>query len=333
MKVTMEEVAKRAGVSKALVSRYLSAKPGVSQANKLKIKDAIDHLHYRLPATKETSNVSIIISGVSDFHQPLLNACSSIALAENSVLSIINCINEVEVKVKTAEILCQRPVQGVIIYGSSISDKAMIDIFIQNKIPLVLMENDLPDTEVEKILVDNFQGQYNMTKYVIDMGFKDIRMIPWDLSTRAGTERMAGFLTALRDNNLMVGNNYIFPPEKPLFEGVFDILKKLHDHKNLPEVFICSGDSVAIKALISCDKLGIRVPEDLSITGFDGIPLELLTPWVSKLTTMRQPLAEMGDFAIKRLLKHIENPDETPQKTIFQSALIKGETVKKPWRA
>ena len=328
MKVTMDEVAKRAGVSKALVSRFINAKPGVSQVNKLKIKGAIDDLHYQLPGVKEVSAISIMVDGVSDFHHPLLTACSAVALSENCILSIINCFNDIDIKLKAAEILSHGGVQGVIVYGSSVSDKAIIDIFIQNKIPLVLIENDLPDTEVEKILVDNFQGQYNITRHVIDLGFKDIRMIPWDLSTRAGSERMAGFLAAIRDNNLTTGNNYIYPPEKPGFQGIFDIVKKLYVHKDLPEVFICSGDTVAAHALISCEKLGINVPDDLSITGFDGINLNLLAPWTSMLTTMRQPLVEMGDFATKRLLKHIKNPDEKAQKTMFHSTLIRGATVK-----
>ena len=328
MKVTMGEVAKRAGVSKALVSRYLNGKPGVSQANKIKIKNAIDDLHYRLPGAKEVSSISIIVDGVSDFHVPLLTACSAVALAEGSVLSIINCFNDIDIKIKAAKIISQGSAQGVIVYGSTITDKAMIDIFIQNKIPLVLVENDLPNTDVEKILVDNYQGQYNITKYIIDTGFKDIRMIPYDLSTRAGSERMAGFLAALRENNLMAGNNYIYPLQKPGFQGVFEIINNLKIHNSVPEVLICGDDTVAAHVLISCDKLGITVPGDLSITGFDGIPIDLLAPWAYVLTTMRQPLAEMGDFATKRLLKHIKNPYEAPQKTVFNSTLVRGETVK-----
>ena len=111
-------------------------------------------------------------------------------------------------------------------------------------------------------------------------------------------------------------------------QGVgFAIFKQL-DFKNLPEVFICSGDTIAVYALISCDKLGIKVPRDLSIAGFDGVQVELYSPWLSALTSMRQPLAEMGKFAVKRLLKIINDPDEPPQKTLFHTVLIPGETVK-----
>jgi len=328
MKVTMDTVAKKAGVSKALVSRYLNSKPGVSPGNRIKIKSAIEQLNYRISGTNGLFSIFMIVDGISDFHAPLLEACSEAALEEGCILSIVNCFNDVDVKIKTAKIISKSPFQGVIIYGSSINDKDMIDLFIRNKTPLVLVENDLPDTEIEKVLVDNFQGQYSLAKHIIDLGFKDIRMIPWDLSTRAGSERMAGFLAALRENNLMTGNNYIYPPEKPGFNGIYDVIKKLHNHKNLPEVFICGDDTVAIHALISCERLGIKVPDELSITGFDGVPLELLAPWTSILTTMRQPLAEMGAFAIKRLLKHIQDPDELPQKTMFHSSFVKGETLK-----
>ena len=336
MKVTMDEVAKKAGVSKTLVSRYLNSKPGVSQENKSRIKNAVDGLHYRLPGIKESAVITIILDGITDFHQPLLEACSAAALEEGCLLTIVDCFDNTSVKVRNADILSRGSVQGVIVYGSSISDKAMIDIFIQNEIPLVLIENDLPGAEVEKILVDNFEGQYNITKHVIDIGFKDIRMIPWDLSTRADTERMAGFLAALRENQLMIGNSYVCPPEKPGFQGVFEMIERFYIHHNLPEIFICSGDSIAAFALISCDKLGINIPGELSITGFDGVEVELFSSWLSRLTTMRQPLAEMGDFAVKRLLKLMRNPGEKPKKTMFQTTLVHGETVNaagRPWRS
>jgi len=335
MKVSMDEVAKKAGVSKTLVSRYLNSKPGVSQESKSRIRNAVEKLNYRLPGEKEGAVISVILDGITDFHEPLMSACSAAALENSCLLTVVDCFGDTSVKVKNADLLSRGTVRGVIIYGSSISDKDMIDIFIRNEIPLVLIENDLPGAEVEKILVDNFEGQYNITKYVIDRGYRDVRMIPWDLSTRADTERMAGFLAALRENNLMTGNNYICPPEKPGYQGVYDIIERFHAHHHLPEVFICSGDSIASYALIACEKIGIKVPDELSITGYDGVDIKLLSPWLSSLTTMRQPLEEMGDYAVKRLLKIIKKPDETPQKTMFHTVLIPGGTVNKEgpaWR-
>jgi LacI family transcriptional regulator len=212
-------------------------------------------------------------------------------------------------------------------YGSSVSDKAAIDIFIQNEIPMVLIENNMPGVDVEKILVDNFQGQQNITKYVISRGFTDIRMIPWDLSARAGAERLAGFLAAIREHETMIGNNYVCPPEKPGFQGIFEIVSELYSLRDLPEVFVCSGDMVAAYVLASCVKLGIKVPGELSVTGFDGLSADIFTAWGPRLTTMRQPLSEMGGFAVKRLLRHIENPGEPPMKKMFYTELVAGETV------
>jgi LacI family transcriptional regulator len=327
MKVTMEQVANRAGVSKALVSRFINGKPGVGKESRSRIQDAINCLHYRLPDTREGNTISIILDGVSSFHGPLLSACSASALAEGYALTIVDCFDDSAIKKEVAGILSQGCTRGILVYGSSISDKAMVDIFIQNEIPLVLVENDLPGADVEKILIDNFQGQYNITKYVIDRGFTDIRMIPWNLSTRAGTERLAGFLAAMRENQLMVGNSYVCPLEKPGFQGVFELVKKLHSLHNLPQVFVCSGDTVATYVLASCVKIGIKVPEELSVTGFDGLSADIFASWGPVLTTMRQPLSKMGDFSVKRLLYHIKNPKEPPLKEMFHTELVVGETV------
>ncbi|MDR2019981.1 MAG: LacI family transcriptional regulator [Treponema sp.] len=327
MKVTMEQVANRAGVSKALVSRFINEKSGVGKENRARIQDAINYLHYRLPGAREGNTISVILDGVSSFHAPLLSACSAGALAEGYALTIVDCFDDSTVKEEVAGILSRGCTRGVLIYGSSISDKLMIDIFIQNEMPLVLIENDLPGVDVEKILVDNFQGQYNITKHVIDMGFTDIRMIPWNLSTRAGTDRLAGFLAAMREHQLMAGNSYVYPLEKPGFQGVFELIRELYSLRNLPQVFVCSGDTVATYVLASCVKLGIKVPEELSVTGFDGLSADIFASWGPVLTTMRQPLSEMGDFAVKRLLKHIENPGEPALKKMFHTGLIAGETV------
>jgi DNA-binding LacI/PurR family transcriptional regulator len=327
MKVTMEQVASWAGVSKALVSRFINEKSGVGKENRVRIQDAINHLHYRLPGTREGNTISIILDGLSSFHAPLLSACSASALTEGYALTIVDCFDDSAIKEDVAGILSQGCTRGILIYGSSISDKVMVDIFLQNEIPLVLVENDLPGVDVEKILIDNFQGQYNITKHVIDMGFTDIRMIPWNLSTRAGTDRLAGFLAVMRENHLMVGNSCVYPLEKPGFQGVFELIQELHSLHNLPQVFVCSGDTIATYVLASCVKLGIKVPEELSVTGFDGLSADIFASWGPALTTMRQPLSEMGDFAAKRLLAHIKNPEEPPLKRMFHTELIAGETV------
>jgi LacI family transcriptional regulator len=329
MKATMDQVAKKAGVSKALVSRFLNAKTGISENSRVRIKSAIDDLHYRLPGVMSGNTIAIILDGVSIFHGPLLTACSAAALAEGYLLTIVDCFDDDAVKEKIAGIISGDRIQGIIVYGSSLSDKVMIDIFIQHEMPLVLIENDMPGANVEKILVDNFQGQYNITKYIIDMGFTDIRMIPWNISTRAGTERVSGFLAAIRESALMTANNYVYPPEKKGYQGVFEIVEKLFVRHDLPQVFVCGGDTIATYVLASCLKLGIKVPEELSVTGFDGVPSDAYAPWGPQLTSMRQPLSEMGEYAVKRLLKHINNPNEPPNKKFFHTDLIKGESARK----
>lgn len=328
MKATMEQVAQRAGVSKALVSRYLNEKPGVSPESAARIRAAIEHYHYRRPGLAEGNALAIVLEGVSSFHRQLLRACMDAALEHGHVMSIIENFGDDAVKEKSASILSQGCVEGVIVYGSALEDKAMIDILLQNGTPLVLVENDLPGVEAEKILIDNYQGQYGITRLLIEAGYRDIRMIPWDLSARAGTERLAGFLAALRDNGIEPGGSYVYPPEQQGYEGVYQVVERLHSAGSLPEAIVCSGDTTALYVLASFMKLGIRVPRDVAVTGFDGATADSFTNWAPSITTMRQPLYDMGAYAVERLLDRIKNPGGPTKTTVFHSEFVQGETTR-----
>jgi len=327
LKATMAQVAELAGVSKTLVSRYLNGKPGVSAESAARIQDAIERLKYRLPTAGEARVIALILDDVSLFHGELIRACSDVALENGYVLMVVDGFDDGAIKERAASILARGCVKGVIVYGSAAQDRRAIDTLTQAGIPLVLVENDLPDVKIEKILVDNFNAQYTITQYLIDRGFRDLRIIPWDVSTRAGTERLSGFLAALRDNALTPGNSYLYPPEKWGYASVFNIVKRLYEIDDLPEAFVCSGDTNAAYVLASCIQLGIPVPERVSVTGFDGVLSDRFFTLNARITTMRQPLREMGLCAAKRLLRHIDHPGTPPETSIFHARLVEGDTT------
>jgi len=324
----MEQVAERARVSKSLVSRYLNERPGVGADSAGRIKEAIDHYHYRLPGTAEGSAIAIMLGGLSNFHRELLEACSGAALERGFVLTAVYTFGSREMKERCAELLAQGCVRGVIVYGSSLDDQDAIEILLQNEVPVVLVENDLPQVEAEKILVDNFRGQYELTRLIIEAGYKDIRMVPWGMSTRAGAERLSGFLAALREYGRAQGNSYIYPLETLSYEGAFEIVQRLHALGNMPEVFVCGGDTTAQLIMSACIKLGYNVPGDIAVTGFDGDSDEFLQIWTPKLTTMKQPLREIGVLAVDRLAEHIAEPQTPVKTTVFEAVPILGDTAR-----
>lgn len=328
MKATMEQVAKRAGVSKALVSRYINTGTGVGRKSAEKIQEAIRHYQYHLPGLAAGSEIAMLVNGLSGFHRLLIQACFDTAFEENYLFTIIECFDDPERKEKAAEMLTRSNIRGVLVYGSEMSDKAAIQILTQAKVPLVLIENDLPEVQADKILVGNYQGQYRLTQRLIESGCRDLRMVPWGMSTRAGAERLSGFLSALRDCGANAGNHYLLPLEEATIDCAVNMVKRLLVADELPDVLVCGDDDTGYLMAAACIEAGLRVPEDIGVTGFDGIRMPGGHFRAAELTTMRQPFAEMGSLAVKRLIRKIEYPKTAVETVLFETELIEGATTK-----
>lgn len=328
MKVTMDQVAKRAGVSKALVSRYINTGTGVGRKSAEKIREAIRHYRYHLPGLAAGSEIAMMVNDLSGFHRQLIQACFDTAYEENYLFTMIECFDDPVRKEKAATLLTQSNIRGVLVYGSEMSDKTAIQILSEARVPLVLIENDLPEVEADKILVDNFKGQYQLTKKLIESGCRDLRMVPWGMSTRAGAERLSGFLAALRDGGVNVGNHYLLPLEDMTIDSAVSMVRRLQASGELPEIFVCGDDDTGHLMAAACMEAGLRIPEDIGVTGFDGIHIQGGRFRSLQLTTMRQPFAEMGSLAVRRLIRKIEYPKTAVETVSFETELITGDTTK-----
>lgn len=293
-----------------------------------KIREAIRHDQYHLPGLAAGSEIAMLVGGLSGFHHELIRSCFDTAFEENYLFTIIECFNEPTRKEKAAKMLARSNIRGVLVYGSEISDKVSIQILTEAKMPLVLIENDLPEIAADKILVGNYQGQYLLTQKLIESGYHDLRMVPWGMSTRAGAERLSGFLSALRDCGVNAENHYLQPLEEPSIDCAVKMVNRLLAAGELPDVFVCGDDDTGQLIAAACTEAGLRIPEDIAVTGFDGARTQGGTNRDLALTTMRQPFAEMGSLAVKRLIRKIENPDTSVETVLFETALITGATTK-----
>lgn len=328
MKATMEQVAKRAGVSKALVSRYINTGTGVGEKSAEKIQEAIRHYRYHLPGLAAGSEIAMLVNGLAGFHRQLIRSCFDTAFEANYLFTIIECFDDPARKEQAATLLTQSNIRGVLVYGSEMSDKAAIQILTGARIPLVLIENDLPEVEADKILVGNYQGQYRLTRKLIESGYRDLRMVPWGMSTRAGAERLSGFLSALRDGGVHAGNHYLLPLEEATLSCAVALVRRLQSAGELPEVLVCGDDDTAQLMAAACLEAGLRIPGDIGITGFDGVCTDGGRYPDLKLTTMRQPLSEMGSLAVKRLIRKIERPKTEVETVLFDTQLVSGATTR-----
>ena len=138
-------------------------------------------------------------------------------------------------------------------------------------------------------------------------------------------DRINGFFKAMNENNINVSSNWIFDGDYTIVSGM-NIMKNIISSQNMPDAIICSNDHMAIGALTEAKKANIRIPKDLSIMGFDDINISALID--PPLSTVKQPLFDMGFAASEILFKKIQDPDAPPIHKIFPIELIIRKSIK-----
>lgn len=230
------------------------------------------------------------------------------------------------------EALAQMKLGGILLVGPA--ELATISLIKELKLPLLLVDNCVPGLPVDAVLSDNFEGARTAVDYLISEGHTRIGFIggptikgPRPINKIYTIERRAaGYRTALRDAGLPV--NYDWYEEGNLTpEGGYEACKRLlAKHDTLPfSALFCANDATAIGAMKALREADLRIPEDVSLVGFDDIEMvEHLTP---ALTTMRVDKEALGYIAVKHLLMRVADPDAVSSTSILNVELIKRDSV------
>jgi len=327
--VTIAQIAAEANVSNALVSRVLNNKPGVSPENRAKILAIIEKHGYvpnaiaRSLVTQKTHTIGVVMDSLSDtFFFDLI--CGMQNAAEEMDYNIIFCSgsNDSNIKLKYVDYFVQGRSDGVIAYGSR-SQELFYEI-INKARHFVIVEGDVPDKIFNKVQVNNFNGSYRATKHLIDLGYKNIVHFTGNMDHTVSGDRLEGFKKAMRDHSLPLDDAVVKADFSE--QTAYDLMKKMIAQNKVPEALFAGADKSAYGILRAFFEHGLAAPRDMALIGFDGdIPdsSDILYP---KLTTMRQPLFEMGESAVHLLIRSIENPDKLPETIIFDAEFIQGET-------
>ena len=331
----IEDVAKAAGVSKALVSRYLNNKPGVGENNKRKIAEEIRRLHYRRNdiarslVKQRTGAVGVILDSLCDtFVFDLIRGLETGARENGYKVVFCDCREDPKAKLEYIEYLSHSRVDGLVLYGSFLTDNVLAGELSRSGFPFVLIENDVPGVTANKVLIDNFGGAKRAVRHLFLRGCRDIRMVCWGMSTYAGKQRCEGFKAGLAACGLPLGTESVYfeteglDPTEP--HGIMD---RLIDGGNLPDGIFFGADVLAFSAIKTCLRRGVKIPDDLAVVGFDNDRYtggDLLMP---KLTTLAQPLGEVGRTALCLLADALKHPDKPCETRMYTAELIKGDTA------
>lgn len=311
MPVTIYDVAKRAGVGIGTVSRVLNDSPQISPKTREKVLKAIRELQYRPHALarglarNKTGMIAVVMPFfIGYFYFELLRTIQRELSKKGYDLILYNVENPKQLDSIFEKSLKERRVDGLLILSIPISD-AYAKELTRHRFPVVLVDTAHPC--LDSIKVENTQGAYTAVSYLISLGHRRIGMITGKLSTPPARERVEGYKRALRENSIPFDPRYLVVPDIPEADGFnrsagYEGFKQLVSlGKERPTAIFASSDIQAAGALLASQELHIRVPEEIAIVGFDDVELASYLG----LTTMKQPLEDMGKLAVERLIERI----------------------------
>lgn len=224
-----------------------------------------------------------------------------------------------------AERMIENSVSGVIFVPTAVADdqnQNVIAKLIKAGIEVVQVDRSINNENLDLVTADNFQGAYDMTNYLIRRGHRRIAIT---LSTLINTERdrLAGYKKALSDNNIEVDEDIIKTHSGPFAEGKYlQIAEKLlKPGKNISAIF-AGHDRIALTFYSMAQKLGIKIPEDISLVGYDDLSFTTIS-----LTTMHQPIYEMGQESMQLIMQRLSGAITEPQKIVLKSYLVERTSV------
>ena len=333
--MTIKDIAKISGYAVGTVSRVLNNHPSVSDTARKKILEVAEQYNFvrntnAQQLKQQGRYIAILVKGVSNI---LLNSILEIIqkhIGETTYTSSVFVLDEYDNEAKTAlKIYYEKRPAGIIFLGGN--PQRYENDFNKIKVPCVLVTNQAENVEnknLSSVGTDDKKAAMEITEYLIKKGHKKIGVIGGDITNSEISERRyKGFMAAIEKHNLDFDFDKQYQTTKYSFEGGAEGVKKLLQKCDDITALFAMSDVQAIGAIRELNDKGLNVPNDMSITGFDGL---LLTQYLyPRLTTIRQSEESLARQGLEALLKAIQREDEESEHLLIPFELIEGESVLK----
>ena len=313
-RVTLRDVAEAANVSLTAVSFYLNNRPGLSDATRQRIAETVERLGYiqrKTPAGTTSSFIGLLIerlplSPFADmFYGDVIQGIESQARSLGYNVALMT----VEGTSSLAQLFEQHngSLAGLVMLGGGDISTETTEHVLQEKLPFVLVDTDMPGRAVHSIMPDYVGGAYNATGYLLDKGYQRIAFIHGSLKYRSLVERFHGYVCALADAGVVIDKDLIQPSISSGFPNKgYREMKALLENDVAFDAVLCVTDRTALGALEALREANVRIPQDVALMGFDNVAQSSHTS--PALTTVDVYKREMGAAAIDVLHRLIEAP-------------------------
>lgn len=313
-KVGIKDVAREAGVSITTVSRALNGYDDVNEETRKRIFEVVKRLNYAPNVNARSLGgiaptvIALLLSGLmkkddSGLVFGLISGMHRAAADHNCEFIILTTDAKIQNEMGYLQLCRHKNVDGVLISGLNTDDPYYKEL-MNSEIPCVVIEGEYYSQNVCGLSIDNEMASYEAVRYLVELGHRKIAMMRGKPSADVSSRRQKGYEQALRNSGIEIDENWIYEGNFLEEDAKIQAVRMLEEHPDVTAVF-CASDLMAIGTIDAIKESGRRVPEDISVIGFDDIPLASYVE--GGLTTIRQSFYDMGVQGTKVLYDMIKN--------------------------
>ncbi len=322
---TIREVAESAGVSYATVSHVINNTRVVTQETRERVLAAMAALNYRPNALArslrqgKTNTIGLVLpDSANPFFAEISRGIEDEAFKKGYSVFLCNTELDTQRELFYVDVLSKKQVDGIIFVAAG--DQAdSLDFLLRENMPVVMIDRDLPNVEVDAVLTDHQLGGFLATQHLIELAHKRIACIAGPSSITPSAERITGYRRALEQAGLPYDENLILRGDYHAQSGM-DITHAILKMNPRPTAIFALNDLMALGALGAAAEAGYSVPKDLAVVGYDDLELARFTN--PPLTTIAQPKKEIGAQAVSLLVDRISQKSRLPTRLVLPPELI-----------
>lgn len=327
--VTIKDIAKIANVSHTTVSRALNNSPLIKEDTKRRIVKLAEQLQYtpnynaKSLVMKKSYTIGLFFTSISSgtsssFFTETVKGVNSV-ISEDFNMSVRG-IDDYE----DFTSLNPQRFDGIILMSQSDSDNSFIYHILQQNIPLVVLNRQV-EGDIINILSNDSEGSYEVVHYLIEQGHKKIGIIEGKEGFRSAIDRREGYLKAMLESQLQPQLDWMQPGEYDMKSG-YEAMNKLLALENCPTAVFCANDDMAIGAMNAIFAQNLKVPEDISIVGFDDIGFSQYT--TPRLTTVKRPIEKISILGAQKLLSMLNGEPKVKERILVNTKIQIRQSVK-----
>ncbi len=320
-KISIHDVAQRAGVSITTVSRVINNVPTVNKKNQAKVEEAVAFLKYKpnVSAQRLAKGLNNAMGLVMPGYPGIFHSFYAVELVrgvghacEALRLDLLFHITNGQNPITTSNV-------GGIIFADIIENRKQVESTLEEGIPCMVINNIVEDLDINYVAIDNKMGGLLAVEYLIGLGHKKIATVTGNVHTQSGAHRLEGYKKALQEKNISVRLEYIAQGDYSRRSARVAV-EKILALEDRPTAIFAASDDMALEIIAFLLEKRFKVPQDISIIGFDDNPSAIYGPVA--LTTIQQPLFQMAEEAVKYLNAIVSGKKRAPVKVILPTQLV-----------